>query len=314
MTLDRAFIKAYAEARPVGGCRPSTEGPIIAMIVPELEPPPRASQPLPQPTTPVKAPLSTFVPPVRTEEKLQAGLEVDALAWPKPCVDLLHRARRGWDRFIEPLVEASTQGCQCVAIASCMRGEGRTTIALATAKHLAARGQHAVVVDADFENAGLAHSVGIAPQAGWGDVVHGELPLGEALIYSPADNVTIMPWQGRTAQPHPLAKLTRTATCFEALRETFDLVLVDTAPLASGPAIADFVQLAEAIRLDAVYLAYDARFATPKQLKDVSASLERAGIRLAGIIENFVGAANLNDAGPHNRLPSFAGRALAPQA
>ena len=96
------------------------------------------------------APLSTFAPPSRPHESFRALLEVDQLTWPEACDGLLARARAEWARFAERLSRQIRQGTRCIGVTSCQRGEGRTSVALATAKILAARGLRSVVVDADF--------------------------------------------------------------------------------------------------------------------------------------------------------------------
>ena len=314
-TLDRAFIKAFAETptvrydrpqaqtpeashaaepilHPIRGAQrrvtPSIDEPITAELVAELVP-----------ETRMTAPLSTFAAPRQAAESLRAAMEVDALCWPDACTGLIAHARRHFDRFADHLVEQIGQGHTRVAIASCARHEGRTTVTLALARHLAARGIHSVLVDADFENPMLAGCCELEPQAGWGDVVDGGLPLSEALIDAVSDGVTLLPWQG--AKPHGAharRDRLRAAAVFDTLAEHYDLVLVDTLPLASPAAIAELASLAEAIHLDAVYLVGDARGQDPQALATECAKLRRAGIPVVGAIENFMATAILHDTPP----------------
>jgi Mrp family chromosome partitioning ATPase len=325
-TLDRAFIKAYTEAPATNAAsstvRPSRATPPAAPHQPIAE---AARSPLGSVKKPLRpssetaparaiaatAPLSTFAPPPKVDQTLRAAYEVDELALPKACGDLLTHARRGWDRFADQLTKRLAAGEKCVAIASCSAGEGRTTIALAAARHLAARGVRTVVVDANFDNPTLAAACGITPQAGWSEVVWGERPLGEALIASAAEDLTLVPWQGRGKHARRSSDTLRIAAMFNTLQEHYDFVLVDTAPLDGPASISEFAGLADTLGLDAVYMAHDARTSTGGELRDTCDRLERAGVRVGGIIENFAAPAAPTDARSRLKLPAFASRLLA---
>ena len=176
------------------------------------------------------------------------------------------------------------------------------------------RGVRTVVVDADFENPNLVESCELVPHAGWSDILEGDMPLGEALITSLADNVTLMPWRGRGKHVTRLNDTLRIAPHFERLKERFELVVFDTMPLEGPTAFSSFARLAEAVRLDAVYLIYDSRSTTDEQLTEASAKLARAGTRVAGIIENFSAQVNLSDASPRGKLATLTSRQLVPRA
>jgi Mrp family chromosome partitioning ATPase len=214
-------------------------------------------------------------------------LEVDSLSWPIACVDLLDRASARWDRFAEHLTDRSSEDNKTVMIVSCRRGEGRTTIALATARHMAARGLRCVVVDADFENPTLAAHCGVSPQMGWGEVIDGDLPFGEALIAGVNDNVTVMPWQGPAGRLAQSSAALRATTGFRLLREHYDLVIIDAMPLGGMSAEAELASLAKATGPCGVYLVRDVRATQPQQMAAACARLGRMSIKVTGVIENF---------------------------
>ncbi|MBI3839770.1 MAG: hypothetical protein HY288_17750 [Planctomycetia bacterium] len=306
-SLDRAFIKAFAETGspvPVGEHRTertaqtsratadvatldSSRGSVrvakeTILASPEI---PRS-----RPRAAV-APLSTFAPPSRPHESFRALLEVDHLTWPEACDALLVRARGDWDRFAERLSRQIAQGKKCIALTSCQRGEGRTSVALATARLLGARGLRVVVVDADFERPNLADSCGISAQAGWGEVLTGELSLGEALIAAAEDGVTLLPWRGPSMRAARRSNTLPIATSFSMLRDHYDLVLLDTMPLDRPSAISELANLGESIRLDAVYVIFDARSTSSESLASARATLCHSGLHVEGLIENFGPAA-----------------------
>jgi Mrp family chromosome partitioning ATPase len=222
------------------------------------------------------------------DEAFRAFLEIDRAAWPEACGELLDRAGRDWDRFTEQLIERMGQGEKCIALAGSAHGDGNTTISLALARHVAARGLRPLVVDADPENPELARSCGVSVQTGWDDVVVSGLSAGEALIMAVEDGVTLLPWRGRDVSMAELAANERVGEVFGTLREHYDLVLLDAMPLVARAMIADFAALAGAIRLDAVYLIHNVRTMSREQLSALCAKIRESGLPLAGVIENFV--------------------------
>jgi Mrp family chromosome partitioning ATPase len=324
--LDRAFIKAYADVTPrPADAGPSAEAPrptiagetsaaetgrpapgAAAAAIDHLEPPDLSesdarSSPLP---------LSSFASQPKVDDSFRALLEIDRAEWPTACGDLLVRAGRDWDRFGEQLIERMSQGQKCVALSSAARGDGRTTVSLALAKHVAGRGLRPVVVDADPENPTLVRSCGVSVHTGWDDLVASELPLGEALITAVDDGVTLMPWRGAAVSGSQLAQSPRIASIFGTLREHYDLVLLDTMPLADKMTITQFAALAAAIHLDALYLIQNVRSASREELSITCSLLRRAGLPLAAIIENFVSP----ETGENKQRPGeppLAGRNLA---
>ncbi len=294
-TFDRAFIKAFTDTPHTGGTDRSAAGPRAAHQRPSPEPvadvvsiadvekPHVASHKSAMPPRP----LSSFAAQPKVHDACQALLEVDRLEWPAVCRELLSRAGRDWDRFTEQLIAQMGQGHKCVALAGVERACGRTSVALAAARHLAGRGLRPVVVDADVENPTLVRGCGISVQTGWDDLVTGELGLGEALIVAVEDGVTLLPWRGANHTMVQLAGMLRTGNIFGTLREHYDLTLVDTMPLVGKTAIADFAAFASAIHLDAVYLVHHQGLTSREQLAAACSKLRRSGVPLAAIVENF---------------------------
>lgn len=326
--LDRAFIKAYADT-PVYRPKPpvekreaagGTSGPH------EMPPPPRRPFTRPAPveepratlamptiaksTMPApKAPLSSFVPAAKADAP--AAVEVDDLAWPAECLELIEQARRGFDRFADHLSERMSLDERCIAIAGFCAGDGRTLISLATAKHLATRGIHTLLVDANLANPLLASRLRITPQSGWCEVVANGRPLEEVLITSRTDHVTLLACRGRSQAAAPMEDFERIGEVFEGLKRQYDLVLLDTPALSSPVELAKFATLAGAMRLDALYLVRDARSATHEEMRATCAALEQSHVPVAGIIDNFVAPAEMHGWRLPFSLPSFANRLLA---
>lgn len=304
-SLDRAFIKAFAEAPPAAPDAESPAAPLTSSTVNEAEAAPSAAaetgadEELPQLDLELPlAPLSSFARAQPVEDSFRPLLEIDRAAFPEACGQLLGHASGDWDRLAEQLVEQMGQGHKCVATAGIARGDGSTTVLLALAQRVAARGLRPVVVDADPANPVLARTCGISAQTGWNDLVDSELPLGEALITAVEDGVTLMPWRGESQSLATLSEAVRTGSIFGTLREHFDLVLLDLMPLGNPANLADAAALARAIHLDAVYLIHNVRTTSRQRQAAVCADLRQTGLPLAAVIENFVSPASPGGAAP----------------
>ncbi len=238
------------------------------------------------------APLSTFTAQPKAAESIPMAIEIDRLRWPAVCEQLVDEAARAWKAFADALTVGIGQGQRIVALASCQPGEGRTTVTLALARHLATCGLRPLVVDADFENPRIAESLGIETYTGWGQVLENGLPLGEALIAAIDERVTLMPWHPGAHLRHDAAsepaRLALLGETFATLAGRYDLVVVDTPALASSSAVARLAGFGQQIGLDVVYLVHDVR-TTPRELVSATAfALTQAGVCVAGMIENFV--------------------------
>jgi len=319
-TFDRAFIKAFADS-PSGvtpnsrRSDPPRHG--MARESKRFEPVPGRSDERGEEAIAIEKahraplPLSSFAAQPVVHDSFRALLEIDRASWPEACQELLARATRQWDQFVEQLIDRMSLRQKCIAISSMARGDGRTTVSLALARHVAARGLRPVVVDVDPENPMLAQACGVSARTGWDDLVASELALGEALITNVEEGVTLMPWRGPAVPVAHLCASLRTCGIFGTLREHYDLVLLDTLPLVGRTTMADLAAFASAIRLDALYLIHNARSATREQTAATCAKLRRAALPLAGLIENFASPTSPNAPSGHHKSKALWGRKLA---
>jgi Mrp family chromosome partitioning ATPase len=246
------------------------------------------------------APLSSFTAQSPGEIVPLASPEARVLTWPAACEHLLAQASRPLNAFAEHLIQAAGQGQKAIGVASCLRGQGRTTVSLALAKHLSGLGLRVLLVDADLEHPTLASSCGLTAYTGWNQVVASELSWNEALIPAADDALTLMPL--RTAVPlgPTWTESAHAAAGFSVLRGQFDLILVDTAPLDTEPSIDGVVRLAHFMPIDAIYLVEDARTPSRDMLARTCERLQAAKIRVEGILENFVAASTAEPSNSHD--------------
>src|SRR5262249_39115434 len=142
-----------------------------------------------------KASLSSFTP---SSPKLAAAaffnpaLEVDAVCWPPICGRLLEQFPERFEQLADEIFRASQSSCKVIASTGIGPGEGRTTLTLCLAKCLESKAKIALI-DADFANPHLAHTLGIGPQSGWETVLLANEQLSEITIQSAANHLALVP-------------------------------------------------------------------------------------------------------------------------
>jgi succinoglycan biosynthesis transport protein ExoP len=139
-------------------------------------------------------------------------------------------------RAIKVAVDKSkvSRGGRVVGITSSLPNEGKSTIATALAEITAQGGGRTVLVDCDLRNPSLSRK--LAPQAEYGlyDIV-ADNAAAESIVW--ADTVTGFQFlpagvRLRIAHSSDLLASNKTKAFFEILRENYDYIIIDLAPLA----------------------------------------------------------------------------------
>jgi Mrp family chromosome partitioning ATPase len=217
-------------------------------------------------------------------------LQVDQFAWPAVCQRLGKKAATELDRLVDALVDAMAEGSRMVAVGSCRRGEGATTVLLATAQRLAARGYHVLMADADPADPQLAARLGLSPEAGWEAVLLGRLQLEEVVVESVADGLAVLPLCRLPAEGETGVDETGLAESIQTLRARYDMVLLDPGPLEElDSGVAPLARLIGS-RLDAVALVHHGGVTPGDDLEEVKQSLADSETVQLGVVENFVPA------------------------
>ena len=231
-------------------------------------------------------PLSAFTSAPKPEQRFRALLEVDQFVWPKLCGELTENSAYLFDALAEELIDEAARGHKTIAVSSCRRGEGRTSLLLCVARRLASSGVKVCMVDADIHNPQLGRRLGLAAQVGWDAVVSGELALTEVLIDSLDDRLTLLPLcsQSRFDAPPSISQF---SMMLSILRDHYDVVLVDMGPLLEG-AQGGLHLIEQNSGIDAAVLVADMRNHAADGLRQAQRLLTAAQIHCTGIAENFV--------------------------
>lgn len=286
-TLDQAFMKAYGQGVPRSESMAPTQTPARAGTVPK----PHAHFDVAEANRRALA-MSHVAPPATPidpdHHALRAAFEVEHFEWPEICGRLHAAAGREMGRFCETLAAQMRRGRKMLAVTGCRRGDGRTTVAMCLAKLLGEQGVHAALVDADFRHPQLAERLGVVPSAGWDDVLVSDLALTEAMIESTGDRLTLMPLRAPIFDSAKTLENPLLGVPLRALREAFELVILDCEPLAGAEATDYLATLVGRCGLDAALLVHDLHQTPSAALEQATQLLNHAPLAGWDIVENFV--------------------------
>jgi Mrp family chromosome partitioning ATPase len=258
---------------------PAPKGIPLSFLVSE---PPASAVPL------TSRPLSSYSSEGLSTDEARPQLVVDRFAWPEVCDDLRMRAGAAFAEFLKTSVLEAPKVCRAVALVGTDFGVGCTTTALCLAQHLAARGMRPAIVDANFARPELADQLSVKVNHGWDAALIGTMPLGEVLIESLEDHMVLAPLRAPTPAEPLVASSLRASLIWQMLREAHDVLLVDAGTVDDEASLAAIKSLCEAMPLDGLYAVYDIRSTTTQGLINFSRHLKVAGVKLLGMIENFV--------------------------
>jgi capsular exopolysaccharide synthesis family protein len=168
-------------------------------------------------------------------------------------------------------------------ITSATGGEGKTTLAA----HLAARCANArtstLLVDADIRRASLGRLLDVPVGPGLGDVLAGDLEFDQAAISVQAGGFHFLSAGIPGRDPSRVLKSARLAELLGRLRQTYDLVIIDTPPVLP---VADALIVGR--WTDGAVMA--ARFDASRMplVERANRQLASAGIPVIGVVVNGV--------------------------
>ena len=118
-----------------------------------------------------------------------------------------------------------------ILVTSSLPGEGKTTTSIALARTMALAGSQVVVVDCDLRQRSLIRVLPGEPKAGLLEVLNGTVSLGEALIKDEASGAMILPLVRSAYTPKDVFGTAAMKSLMDVLRQHFDIVILDTAPV-----------------------------------------------------------------------------------
>ena len=142
------------------------------------------------------------------------------------------------------------QDTRTVAITSALPGDGKTTTSVCLGRVSALAGSKTIVVDCDLRRRLLTHAICGDAKKGLLEVLSGQASLEEVIQVEEKTGLAVLPVIAPTFTPRDVFDSAAFTRILSQLRENFDLVIIDTAPVL---AVADTRVIAS--RVDAVLLA-----------------------------------------------------------
>lgn len=165
-----------------------------------------------------------------------------------------------------------------VMVTSTLPGEGKSTTAVCLARSAAQAGQSVVIVDCDLRRRAVNRLFGVEPESGLLDVLNGTTSLEAALYLDAASGAHVLPLTNNSFTPKDVFNSEAMDTLLTRLGQTFDLVILDTAPVL---AVADTRILAS--KADTVVFLTRWRTTPQKAITNSLKLLNKAGAHVAGV-------------------------------
>src|SRR5690606_24820498 len=144
------------------------------------------------------------------------------------------------------LFAAEREALDSIAVASSGMGEGKTTTAVNLAVTLAQDGRKVLLVDCDFQRARLHRVFGLPREPGLADVLAGRRRGTEPVWPTRQANLWLLP-AGRPDEPVDVVQTSTLRALLHELGASYDVVVLDTAPLLATADAALFAAIARGV-------------------------------------------------------------------
>ncbi|MFD7322519.1 polysaccharide biosynthesis tyrosine autokinase [Streptomyces sp. NPDC059875] len=168
-----------------------------------------------------------------------------------------------------------------IVVTSPLPGEGKTTTSVNLALSLADAGLRTCLVDADLRRPSVAPTFGMIEGAGLTTVLIGQGRI-EDVVQEAGGQLSVLASGTLPPNPTELLSCGRMAEVLRELADTYDIVIVDSAPLLP---VADTLGLASLT--DGVLLVVSASKTGRDQIVDAAESLSRIGVPVLGTALNM---------------------------
>ena len=165
-----------------------------------------------------------------------------------------------------------------VVVTSSLPGEGKSTTAVALARSAALSGQLTVIVDCDLRRRAVNRLLGIDPEIGLLEVLNDQATLQQGLVRDEGSGAFVLPLAHGGFTPKDVFQSQAMENLLQTLKEQFDLVILDTAPVL---AVSETRILAS--KADAVIFLARWRKTPEKAAENALKLLRQSGAHIAGV-------------------------------
>lgn len=188
-----------------------------------------------------------------------------------------------------------------IVVTSSVPGEGKTNTAVNLALSLAEAGVSTCLVDGDLRRPCVASIFGLVQDAGLTTVLIGQARV-EDVMQQAEGRLSVLTSGAVPPNPTELLASGRMEEVLRELADTYEVVIVDTAPLLP---VADTVGLASLAQ--GALLVVRAAKTSRDQVRTAAASLDRVGVRVLGTVFSMAPAPKgdrYSAYGPYGELPA----------
>ncbi|MFF5013617.1 polysaccharide biosynthesis tyrosine autokinase [Streptomyces sp. NPDC001165] len=188
-----------------------------------------------------------------------------------------------------------------IVVTSSLPGEGKTNTAANLALSLAEAGVSTCLVDADLRRPCVARTFGLVRDAGLTTVLIGQARF-EDVMQQVGGRLSVLASGAVPPNPTELLASARMKEVLRELADTYEAVIVDTAPLLP---VADTVGLASLA--DGALLVVRAAKTSREQVRSAGESLDRLGVHVLGTVFNMAPVPRgdrYGAYGPYGELPA----------
>lgn len=132
-----------------------------------------------------------------------------------------------------------------VLIASSLPNEGKTTLAVSFASLLSGSGLRALVIDTDLRKPSVHRALGLAAKPGLVDYLQDRSPLTSVIQHDPSTGIDVIAAGGSGGKRPDLLGTDRMRGLLDQLQATYDVVILDSAPLLAVSETRILVRIAD---------------------------------------------------------------------
>lgn len=186
-----------------------------------------------------------------------------------------------------------------IMITSPSQGNGKTTIAINLALSMSLGDQKVVLVDADLRRPAVHASLKLASKPGLSDVIRGDKATQSVVRLWKKDKLEVITSGTRLPNMTDIVGSKRLGVILNELKETFEVVIVDSPPLV----ISDAYNLAS--KVDGVVLVLVPGETREEQAKVIKEQLDRAGAKVIGVVFNKISMQTATSHGDYQYLSLY---------
>lgn len=156
----------------------------------------------------------------------------------KPHQYLMDRPLSGYTEAIRSVymgvrLSAVDRPTKLILVTSSLPEEGKTTLAVSLAVFAARSHKKTLLIDLDLRHPSVHRELGWQVSAGLVEYMMGDRPLDEVIQHDIETGLDFLPVKSQTTNPTDLLESQRMQDLLEICRGRYDLVIIDSAPVAS---------------------------------------------------------------------------------